>query len=183
MKKQKKQLLIWGILLVVIVAGLVITRMYNNNQATKQAQAEEEEQARLQILTLAESSITSITYTYEGETIALSKNDETWQLESDPEATVSETMVSNMTAKLMSFYASERLTDLSDIDQFGLVDGYETITVTTDSGETHTIYVGDWNSISSMYYVMSADADGVVYMITSDYITPFQKSIESLTDM
>ena len=120
-----------------------------------------------------------VTYEYSSEvTYDLLLEDGTWYLAQDKSLSIDQDTVETLLANLESVTSNKEIADVTDFDQYGLEHPAYTIDVTTSDGTTTSIYLGDYNSVSSLYYVRIGDSSNV-YLITSTLKTAFNVDASS----
>lgn len=176
MKKQKKQLILMVVLLGLLVGGYFALVKYNEWSEQK-----EQEDALGQIISvtaLEEGSITAISYEYEGETISLVKEGENWSYEGDSSLAIEQSTVETMAKRMASIEAERAITDVTDMEQYGLGESARKVKVTTQDA-TYSFRIGDYNSSGSVYY-WGVEGDSTVYTVGGVNVTCFNHSLEDL---
>lgn len=176
MKRQKKQLLVMGILLVAGILAYVGIRLYN--QKSEERKAAEEEQNRISVTDFAKEDITEFSYTYEGELQEYVKEDGTWYNKADRSLPMDSDAIDSMLAQVSDLSADSEVTDYESLADYGLDTPVNTLTFHAGEDEV-TLLLGDKNEILSQYYVKRADKD-TVYLISVSLDTVFAKSANDL---
>lgn len=177
MNKQVKQFIVLIVVAVVAVVALMGVNAYNDRK--EQESAEAEESAVITVVDISSDDIESVSYVYDGESIKLNRDGDTWVYDSDDSIDIDEDAVETMIANLEGVTANELLDDVDDLSAYGLDDTEDIISVDTDSG-TINIYIGIQNEFSSDYYIM-VDGSEQVYTVGSSIINAFSKSVDDLT--
>ncbi|MCR5100116.1 MAG: DUF4340 domain-containing protein [Butyrivibrio sp.] len=170
MKKQKIQLIVVLVLMLVFICGYFGLKKYNSVIEAKEAEAE------YQVLTLNEENISEIKSDNESGTFHLIKSDDTWTFAEDTENNVDQDSVSTLLENVLSVESDQAIFDVEDMSIYGLDEPVETITLVTSDG-TYTIKIGDFNNTNSLYYMQLGD-DATVYTVTSTIYTAFKKTDE-----
>lgn len=89
-----------------------------------------------------------------------------WVLASDKTVELDQDSVTYLLSNLATVTSNKEITGVTDFAQYGLDHPSLTIEVTVNDGTKTSIYIGDYNSVSSMYYVRIGDSANV-YLITS----------------
>lgn len=89
-----------------------------------------------------------------------------WVLASDKTVELDQDSVTYLLSNLATVTSNKEITGVTDFAQYGLDHPSLTIEVTVNDGTNTSIYIGDYNSVSSMYYVRIGDSANV-YLITS----------------
>ncbi len=164
MNKQRKQLIILLAVLVVLGGGYLGLRQYNKVQSEKIVEEEGEV-----IVALEEDSVIKFTYDYEGTEYTYEKKDDTWYYAADPELTLTQYRLTNIAGKMEELTAETTITDVTDMEQYGLAEPSKTFSFETAS-ETYQFYVGDYNSFTYEYYICRA-GENTVYTVTAATVT------------
>lgn len=96
----------------------------------------------------------------------------TWYLASDKSLAIDQDIVASLIAKAATVTSNKEIAGVTDFAQYGLDHPSLTIEITLNDGTKTTIYVGDYNSVSSLYYARIGDSANV-YMITATLSTSF----------
>lgn len=185
MKKQKNQLIVLIVLLVVCVAGYFGLKLYQDKQAEKEEQQQAEEDAGIAVASIDASSITSFSYLLDGETLSFTKNDDEWTCDSEPETDLDEDMITSLLSNVTSVTADQALEDVDEdsLGDYGLSDPFNVITIGTSSDEgetqTYTFLVGDYNATMYCYYFM-LEGDSNVYTMQSGLCSAFSDTVDDL---
>ncbi len=173
MKKQKIQIITLLAAVVLLCAAYAGIRYYNNRQ-------EEKEKAETITVTDFEvSDITKFSYQLEGQTLSFTKEGENWHYDGDSSVDIDEDAVGTLLSKTVNVTAEETVTEYDTLADFGLEIPSNTITITTEEGDT-TLLIGNQNEITNQYYLKKADSD-VICLVGSAVATGFNKTVEDLT--
>lgn len=170
MTRNKKMIILLLCLVSVIILYLLIVRFASESEA--------QTQNSIYMTQLDESSIVGLKWTYDGSAYSLSKEDDTWINPEDSDFQVNQTNVSYMVSSVASISASGKISDVTDLAQYGL-DSPQTISLTMSDGKTLDIMLGDYNEVSGNYYAMTSEGDDV-YLISGEYVYQFECSMEDL---
>ena len=96
----------------------------------------------------------------------------TWYLASDKSLEVDQDSVASLISKVATVTSNKEIAGVTDFAQYGLDHPSLSIEITLNDGTKTTIYVGDYNSVSSLYYARIGDSANV-YMITATLNTSF----------
>lgn len=121
------------------------------------------------IFTLDPDAVTSLSWTYEKETVALSKEDGEWNYTEDSTFPLNDSYVESMLTALSDVGATKTIESVSDLSQYGLDEPVCSITVSTDTEATLTI--GSETEMGGERY-LSMD-DGNVYLVDSSLLDYF----------
>ena len=183
MKKQGKQLCILGGFLVLCLLLFGGAKLISSHQNSAREEAARQESEQLQVHTLAKDTICKISYEYEGSTIILVKEDSLWKAQGEPDRNLKTTYTTTMTNQLAAVDAQTVIEDVTDFEQYGLAEGYRTISCETTEGEIFTYYIGDQNGITGNYYIRLPEEEATVYAVSNLYANAFNYSLDDLTEV
>lgn len=176
MEKQKKQVLILTVLLLVLVIAYLAIHIYNGKQEEKESAKEEAE--KIYITNDAVEDITAFSYVLTGETLSFAKSGDEWIYDGDTSCNLDESVIETMLGKVASITADECLSEPESLDSYGLDAPSGQITLTTDE-ETVTLFIGNRNAITGSYY-LKKDGDDKVYLVSSTVASACTKNISDL---
>lgn len=179
MQKQKKQLLVMVILLVIGILAYVGIRIYNEKQEEKKAA--EEEENKITVTDMKSEDITGFSYQYEGELLEFEKEDGTWYYKGDKSIAMDQDQITSMLETAAGLGAETEVSDYETLSEYGLDTPANTITL-TDGTETVTLLLGNKNEMLSQYYVKKKEED-TVYLVSVSLETIFGKSVSDLTEV
>lgn len=177
MRKQRIQILTLLAVVVLLCAAYAGIRYYNEKQEKKEEEAEKAE--TISVTDLEVSDITKFSYRLEGQQLCFSKDGDNWKYDGDTSLDMDEDAIETMLSKAVEVTAEEAVTEYENLEDFGLETPANTITITTENGET-VLYIGNQNEITNQYYLKTGDSD-TVYLVGSAVATGFNKSIDELT--
>ena len=178
MKKQKRQMVVLLVLLVVCVGGYFGLQAYNRHTEEQEAALEEAE--KLMAMDISAEDIQSMTYDYEGVTYTFTRDGENWIYPEDTTIDIRETVVETMAVRAASVEAYEKIEGVTDLAQYGL-DSPESTAQLVTADHTYTICIGDYNSTISKYYMYVDNAD-VVYTVGATIASNFYKDLEDVKE-
>ena len=167
--KTKQRTLAVLLVLVAVLGGLLwaVSRSNAAEEAASSAAAE----GSIQLSSFAVADLSSIRYTYNGETFTLEYDSGSWTLAEDPAYHLDTSACSTMATALSSMNAKRKLSGQSGED-YGLTDPVVTVTVTA-AGETATFLFGDENPVTGDQYVQKA-GDDAVYTVSGSRAACFE---------
>lgn len=168
MKAKQRTLLILVIL--VLLAGGVLVLLTFSNQKAEQA-ASEAEEGSISLSSFAVDSLTQIEYSYQGETVSLLYDGETWTLADDPDYHLDQTKCDTMAADLTDLRAKRQI-EVQTGEDYGMTAPLVTVTVTA-GGETNTFAFGDTNTITGDIYLQK-EGDDAIYTVSSSKVGCFE---------
>lgn len=177
MKKQKKQLIVLCILLLICIVAWVGLTKWNKSQ--EQKKQEEEEASKVMVTDVNTEDVNAFSYQYNNETLSFVKEDDTWYYEADKSIALDQDAVETLVITAAQLTADQEIRDYEDLSEYGLETPSNTITLTTGDGTT-TLLIGNKNDMLSQYYVKT-DQSNSIYLAGSAVYTTYQKGIADLT--
>jgi len=172
MMKQQKQLLILTIVLTSLVVIFFSVKQYNKSRSDK------EEATGITLVDVSSGDIIRFSYEYEGGTYTYEKEENTWYYSLNHSLELTQYMLTNMISNIAPLIVQDEIAQVTDLTQYGLDEPSNTITFeTADTG--FIFYVGDYNTISGVYYIIKP-SDTTVYTVTSSVITEFEYGLFDL---
>ena len=162
MNNQKKQLfLLLGVLVLFIAA-------YFGLQAYNKAGSEEEEEAEGEpVISMEYSDVEYLQFNHEEELLQFECVDGTWYVTGDHSQSVKQYRIQSILNGIACpMLAEDKIENVTDLSQYGLAEPAQEIQVGNDV-EQYTIYVGDFNSMTYIYYVYLATDPTTVYSVGS----------------
>lgn len=175
MKKQKLQLAVLVIVLIVLGGGYMGLRQYN--KARSQKEPEEEGEA---LVSLEQEDIIRFTYDYEDVEYTFEKEEDTWYYAADHELALKQYRLTAIAAKLADLTAQDTITGAEELAQYGLSEPSRTFSFETKQ-ESYVFYVGDYNELAGIYYICRPSGDSV-YTVESTVINAFNMDLEDIVD-
>ncbi|MDD3369501.1 MAG: DUF4340 domain-containing protein [Lachnospiraceae bacterium] len=175
MKKQKTQLIIMAVILVALIAAYFGVQQYNKIDAAK---ADDEDTAQYTALQIDTDKVTDISYTYNGNTVHIVKDGDSWYNADDRTMVLDETKVNPFLYAVKDMKSANEIKDVTDLSEYGLDQPTHVVTVTTDT-DTHEIEFGALNEMLSIYYY-SIDGGSTVYTAQESTATTFEQAVEDL---
>ena len=175
MKKQRIQLVILIIVLIVLAGGYFGLKQYNKAQSEKTQDAEGEA-----IVAANAEDIVKLAYDYEDNNYEYEKEDGTWYYAPNHSLNLTQYRLDNMAETLAGLTAMETIEDVTDMSQYGLDEPSRTLSFET-SGESFIFNVGDYNEIAGVYYICRPAAT-TVYAVKSSDITAFNVDVMDMVE-
>ena len=174
--KQKKQAIAIVVALVLLVAALFGLKFYNKKTEEKQTAADEA--ARVYASQTTSDAITALSWEYNGETIHLTKTDDTWTCTEQPDRTLDTDQVTTLLDAVASLEATQQVENPEDDATYGLDAPTNVITYTTSDGTT-TLTLGNENNITGGNYLKNSDNDNI-YLVDTSLVTTFDCDVSTL---
>ncbi len=196
MKKQRIQLIILSVVLLVCCAGFFAARFYADK-------TEQEEQAKEEgiytALSFEKNSLRQLSIAGEKGELALSYDGSDWSFVNDIDAEetalngtdtdtedtaaeadsetgdsgtsyeVNSSVANEILERLAKLTSSNEVNHVTDMDSYGLDAPVLTVTITLQDDTRHTVEVGSRNEMISAYYIRVDDGDTVYTLSDSDY--------------
>lgn len=167
--KTKQRTLAVLLVLVLLLGGLLwlVTRSNAAEEAASSAAAE----GSIVLPSFAAGDVSSIQYTYGGETLTLNYDSGSWSLADDPDYHLDASACNTMVTALSSLNAKRQLTAQPGED-YGLADPAVTVNVTA-AGETSTFAFGAQNPVTGDMYLQKA-GDDAIYTVSGNKAACFE---------
>lgn len=176
MKKQKRQILVLFVLLILLGAVFCLIR-WKNKEDANQPQTEAES---IIVMELVEEEIVSLSYDYEGETYSYEKIDDVWYLSGDPDRNLTQYSVNSMALNFCPLKATQKIENVTDMSQYGFSeDAPRKVSVSTKDA-TYTILIGDMNELTENFYVKLPNEDDV-YVVDYTVVSRYNRTPDSIT--
>ncbi|MBQ7944369.1 MAG: DUF4340 domain-containing protein [Lachnospiraceae bacterium] len=171
MEKQKKQLLLMAFLLIVAILAFV--------GISAIPEEEEEEAVTYQITDMATDSVTKLVYTFDDVHVKLAKSGEEWLNDEDKSMDLDEAAVEDMIDRVASLTSEDKIENVEDASIYGLDAATKNVLI-SDGTTTYTLVIGDYNDLTSTYYVCLEDDMSTVYTANSTTVNAFNTAVEEL---
>ena len=170
MKRAKRIYILLGVLVVVCAAAFAVMQ-YQEQQEIIQNTDEI-------ILEVDSSTVQSLSWTYESETLSFHR-DGNWRYDEDEAFPVDEEKMNELLETFQAFGAAFIIHDVTDFAQYGLDDPVCTIDLTTEDA-SYEIQLGDYSTMDAQRYV--SIGDGNVYLVQEDPLDAFDVELSDLID-
>lgn len=172
MKRFKRLYVLMGIL----VAACVITFAVSRYETYKEDIRNSDEI----ILELSPDSVQTLSWEYDGQTLAFHREEESWTYDEDAAFPVDQEKIGDLLSLFESFGVSFIIEDAEDLGMYGLDDPVCTINLTLDGDQAYTVTLGDFSTMDSQRYV--SIGDGNVYLVQTDPLDSFDLELRDLID-
>ncbi|MCD7945212.1 MAG: DUF4340 domain-containing protein [Clostridiales bacterium] len=166
-------LILLGVLLVLIVATTAATLLNPDNQV-------EEVETVYLLSDLDTDAVTGLSWTYDGETVSLTSDGESWTDADDDSFPLDESYPESMVSALAEVTVTKTIEEPAELSEYGLEEPACTVTVTVDGEETELL-IGDENTLDGGYYL--SNGDGNVYIVDDSLLSTFTYSLYDLIEM
>lgn len=169
MKKQKIQLYIMVGALLVLVGAFFGVKSYNAHLEEMESLESEPEYT---VLDLDEEDVNGFSFDNEYGSYSFEKNSDdegniSWVCLEEADLNLDSDKVSSVLNSILFIQADTCIEDVSDLEQYGLAEPAVSVSITTGNGESYKLLCGDYNGITSKYY-LSLGGENVVYALDSD---------------
>lgn len=167
MKRAKKLLLLSSSLVILCLLTFWLNSLNLNDLE------EDTDTPATTIFSLDTDTITSLSWTYEEDTLTFTYDNGQWTYAEDDSFPVDRSILDNMASTLNDISSTKSILNVEDFSQYGLDAAACTISVTTDT--TYEIQVGNETGLGSEYYL--SIGDGNVYLVNSGFLDSFTYSL------
>lgn len=174
--KRSKKMLIYLAALIVLVGGYVLT-----TSLTKKAEVSQES-GSFTLSAAKADKVTSLSWQNGNAQITLEKKDGQWQSANDAAFPVDQDAVQALCFKLIGLTASRKLTGITEMADFGLLEPSFYVTF-TQSGEQITYAQGADTVLDNGHYLSSTAEKDCVFISQDALSTMFDKSLAQLAKL
>ncbi len=167
MNKQKKLLVMLAALVLVSAVTVMVVRREETKEKIKNTPA----------TVLEWSDISAVSWSYEGNSYAFQKTDDTWVYPEDTAFPVDQEKMEDLLEQFEDLGAAFTIEDVEDYGQYGLEKPSCTITL-TQGEETVTLELGDYSKMDAQRY--ASLGDGNVYLLSHDPVEDFDIGLSDL---
>ncbi|MDD6811305.1 MAG: DUF4340 domain-containing protein [Lachnospiraceae bacterium] len=175
MKKQKIQLLILGVLLVLVIAAFFGVRSYNNRLAEEKTS----EENLYTVLSLTKEDVAEFSFSGGGDMVSLIKEDDVWNAVGDSSIELDQDKIRSLLDYVVDIQAELEIEGVTDFSQYGFDDPLATVTIKLQDDTVYEIVFGHFNEITSQYYLKLEGSD-TVYGLSSNLGYHFQITLDDL---
>lgn len=185
----KKQFIQFGVIVAVLVVCIVGYFVMSSHFDKKEKK--EEEAGKIVAFQLDDyKDVKSFSYVLSNSTLEIKKNDGKWQISGQEYVKLKKsTIESEMLSKLAEIDAEDKIDNVSSEEDYGFIKSEDelaaatnTIKVTDKDGKEYIIYIGSANPYDSTKYYMMVKGDDNVYVISSDLVTAFSKTVDDMKE-
>ncbi len=170
MKRYKTLGILVGVLVVICIATLFVSRYEQKQEQIKNSDAV--------ILEIPSDTVTALSWEYTGESgLAFHKGEDGWRYDEDDAFPVSEDKVMDILSHFEAFGVRFVIENVEDYSQYGLDKPGCTLHISTEA-ETYTLKLGDFSKMDEQRYVDIGD--GNVYLVGEDPMDYVDASLSSM---
>ncbi len=169
-----KRLIFVLILLVICIGAYFVVKRLDLNKT------DSGEEETVYVNQMEAGDITGFSYVNGEDTLAFSKDGDTWRYDGDQELSMNQTSITSMVAVLAEIQAMQALEDHEELSEYGLDKPSNTISITTKEG-TKELIIGNENEAADGYYAM-INGEDKVYLISSSLPSKFSAALDTLKE-
>lgn len=170
MKRAKRIYILLGVLAVVCAAAFAVLQYQERQEIIENTDEI--------ILEVDSSTVQSLSWTYESETLSFHR-DGAWRYDEDEAFPVDGEKMDELLETFQAFGAAFIIHDATDFAQYGLDDPVCTISLSTEDA-SYEIQLGDYSTMDAQRYV--SIGDGNVYLVQEDPLDAFNVELSDLID-
>lgn len=168
MRKAKRIYVLLGVLVVICIAALAVSRHEERKEQIKNGEEI--------ILEIPTDSVTALSWTNEEGTFSFTKGS-SWTYDEDNAFPVDCQKIENLISQFESFAAAFTIENVEDESLYGLDEPICTISITTEE-ETYQLKLGDFSKMDAQRYV--SIGDGCAYLVAHDPLEEFDAVLRDM---
>ncbi|WP_394921626.1 DUF4340 domain-containing protein [uncultured Robinsoniella sp.] len=179
MKKKKKLI---GLLTALVVLILLTAAYFCLKNYNKEQEAESEtEDTSVAVTSIEETDITGLTYTHtlDKEKLEFKKENDSWHYAQDENFPVDQDKMKTLLDNFKDIKAVRDLGQLENLEDYGLEEPQNTVTVTSNNGVETVFYIGNENETTGDYYMYMNNPEHV-YTVGSTFANAFNGKLYDL---
>ena len=175
MKKKSVNLITAVGVLVVLSGAYVGVKAYVAKQEAADTESAEEENP--EIISIASADVKSIKFVIDKKEVTFEKNGDSWVKSDETDFPVDQDKIDTLVSSLNSIKAERTLENVEDASEYELDQPENTITVTTEDGETTVIQLGMENDSTSQEYIDLNEDSSTVYVVSNSTFSSFEGTL------
>lgn len=175
MKKKSVNLITAVGVLVVLSGAYVGVKAYVAKQDATESESAEEKNP--EIVSIASADVKSIKFVIDKKEVTFEKDGDSWVKSDETDFPVDQDKIDTLVSSLNSITAERTLEDVEDASEYELDQPENTITVTTEDGETTVIRLGMENDSTSQEYIDLNKDSSTVYVVSNSTFSSFEGSL------
>ncbi|MBS5081205.1 MAG: DUF4340 domain-containing protein [Clostridiales bacterium] len=177
MKKKKKLI---GLLTALVVLILLTAAYFCLKNYNKEQEAESEtEDTSVAVTSIEETDITGLTYILDKEKLEFKKENDSWHYAQDKNFPVDQDKMKTLLDNFKDIKAVRDLGQLENLEDYGLEEPQNTVTVTSNNGVETVFYIGNENETTGDYYMYMNNPEHV-YTVGSTFANAFNGKLYDL---
>ena len=175
MKKKSVNLITAVGVLVVLSGAYVGVKTYVAKQEAADTESAEEENP--EIISIASADVKSIKFVIDKKEVTFEKDGDSWVKSDETGFPVDQDKIDTLVSSLNSIKAERTLKNVEDASEYELDQPDNTITVTTEDGETTVIQLGMENDSTSQEYIDLNKDSSTVYVVSNSTFSSFEGTL------
>ena len=175
MKKKSVNLITAVGVLVVLSGAYVGVKAYVAKQEAADAESAEEENP--EIISIASADVKSIKFVIDKKEVTFEKDGDSWVKSDETDFPVDQDKIDTLVSSMNSIKAERTLENVEDASEYELDQPENTITVTTEDGETTVIQLGMENDSTSQEYIDLNKDSSTVYVVSNSTFSSFKGTL------
>ena len=175
MKKKSVNLITAVGVLVVLSGAYVGVKTYVAQQDAADTESAEEENP--EIISIASADVKSIKFVIDKKEVTFEKDGDSWVKSDETDFPVDQDKIDTLVSSLNSIKAERTLENVEDASEYELDQPENTITVTTEDGETTVIQLGMENDSTSQEYIDLNEDSSTVYVVSNSTFSSFEGTL------
>ena len=175
MKKKSVNLITAVGVLVVLSGAYVGVKTYVAKQEAADTESAEEENP--EIISIASADVKSIKFVIDKKEVTFEKDGDSWVKSDETDFPVDQDKIDTLVSSLSSIKAERTLENVEDASEYELDQPENTITVTTEDGETTVIQLGMENDSTSQEYIDLNKDSSTVYVVSNSTFSSFKGTL------
>ena len=183
MKRQLKLLILAGVLVLCVVGYSLISSIGDKQTASSTVQNTD-----ITVTEFSAADVAQITWEYEDGTYRLLKTDSFWQNQADKTFPVAQNYVATMSTQIAGMTASRKISDVSDLAQYGLDAPQLAVSIMTANGGELSFVFGAENTVTGEYYMQYSEGETFtgsndVYLVNASVVGAFSYHMDDLVQL
>ena len=175
MKKKSVNLITAVGVLIVLSGAYVGVKAYVAKQEAADTESAEEENP--EIISIASADVKSIKFVIDKKEVTFEKDGDSWVKSDETAFPVDQDKIDTLVSSLNSIKAERTLENVEDASEYELDQPENTITVTTEDGETTVIQLGMENDSTSQEYIDLNKDSSTVYVVSNSTFSSFEGTL------
>ena len=175
MKKKSVNLITAVGVLVVLSGAYVGVKAYVAKQEAADTESAEEENP--EIISIASADVKSIKFVIDKKEVTFEKDGDSWVKSDETDFPVDQDKIDTLVSSMNSIKAERTLENVEDASEYELDQPDNTITVTTEDGETTVIQLGMENDSTSQEYIDLNKDSSTVYVVSNSTFSSFEGTL------
>ena len=175
MKKKSVNLITAVGVLVVLSGAYVGVKAYVAKQEAADTESAEEENP--EIISIASADVKSIKFVIDKKEVTFEKEGDSWVKSDETDFPVDQDKIDTLVSSMNSIKAERTLENVEDASEYELDQPENTITVTTEDGETTVIRLGMENDSTSQEYIDLNKDSSTVYVVSNSTFSSFKGTL------